>query len=686
MEAKEFAKVLNSLTTEQKIGQLFQTSAIYLHKDTKADNTGTIEALNIKEKELWSCGSVLNFANANEVNLITSKYQKLNNNLIDLAFMHDVIHGYRTIYPLPLALATSFNPELVKECSKMAALEARSGGVQVTFAPMVDLVRDARWGRVMESCGEDSYLNSVMAKAQIDGFHEGGLLTCAKHFVGYGAAEAGRDYNTTEISNYNLYNFYLPAFKTCIDAGVDMIMSSFNALNGYPLNANRELLVDILRNKWKFDGVLISDYNGVIEMLEHAVCQSEKECAEKAFNNQVDIEMVSVTYLKHLAELINEGKVEEAQLNRTVLRVLKLKDKMQSNKNLSLENENKVCGKKVHRELVRKAASECITLLKNDDETLPLKQKTSIALYGDYESRDVLGSWSCHGDKNEAVSLKEGLINTGFVVNNESNIAICVIGETAIMSGEAASRTDISIAKEHIQLVKNLKAKGKKVITVVHAGRPLVLSELVQYSDAILYAWFLGTESGNALGDVISGKVNPSSKLTMSFPRNVGQCPLYYNFFKTGRPKINDTKIVMRDYKSSYIDSLNSPLYPFGFGLSYTTFAFSNLKTSASTIKENGAITVSIDVKNTGKVAGKEVIQLYIQDVVGTRIRPVKELKQFKKIMLGAGEKQTIKFILKEEELRYFINKDNFASEKGEYTLMVGNSSEQYLSTTIMRE
>lgn len=683
-------KYVVALSLEEKAAQLFQTAATYLHQTT-AENTGLVETNNKTKAKFYNVGSILNFVGATEMKELSSLCIENSTAKIPPIFMHDVVHGYKTIYPIPLAMAGAFDEKMVEDCCEMAAKEATVGGVQVTFAPMVDLVRDARWGRVMESSGEDPYLNGVMGRAQIRGFKKGGLMSCVKHFAGYGAAEAGRDYNTTDISDYNLYEYYLRAYEECIKEKPEMVMTSFNLLNGIPVNGHTDLLIELLREKWGFDGVVISDYNAVAEMIAHGYAENEEQCAEIALNNEVDIEMVSSTYMDHLPNLVKWGRVSSEKVDRMLRRVLKLKEqaglfkvatgKADENK----EKELYLCEE--HRELARKAAEKCIVLLKNDG-ILPLNPTQEISLVGrNADEQNLMGEWHCHGEKEDCVSVSQGLKNLlGYSLNQtQSQTVIACIGEKSEMSGEAASKTNINLASEDVALIKDLFEQGKKVIAVIFAGRPLVLTEIEPYCNAIVYAWFLGTESGNAIANVLYGKAMPSAKLTMSFPRAVGQCPIYYNSFRTGRPKSKDDYCRTKDYCSSYQDEYNSSLYPFGYGLTYGKIQLSDLLTSSNTIKKDGEISVSITVENIGEYACEEVIQLYIRDKVSIPVRPIKELKGYKKVSLRAGEKKIVSFILTEEMLKFYKTKDKFVSEEGEFEIMVGCNSRDYLSTKLQR-
>ncbi len=710
------------MTILEKARQLTQINAVCLRKESNAKITGKKEELGISEEEMHQAGSTLNFSYGGEMSAIQEQYLAEGEGKIPLLFMQDVVHGYRTIFPIPLAMGASFDPELAEKCAAMSAREARANGVHVTFAPMVDLVRDSRWGRVLETTGEDPYLNGEMGKAFIRGFHQGGIACCVKHFAAYGAAEAGRDYNTTEISPHMLREFYLRAYQECLKERPEMVMSSFNMLNGIPVNGNTELLVDILRREWGFDGVLVSDYNAIREMIRHGYLENEKECARVAANNEIDIEMCSGTYIKYLPELVAEGKVPAETVDRMYDRVMKLKEKtgVLSDPYVGVdydEARQMELGRE-HRELVRRAAEESAVLLKNEG-VLPLKREEKIALVGPFaEEQRILGAWHCFGKPEEAVSVKEGmerLLNRSIPVakgceadllsEDTSHIAeavelaktavviVACIGEPSDCAGEGASRADISIPKVQVELLRQLKELGKPVVAVIFGGRAQVLTEVEPLVDAILYAWMPGTEGGSAIANLLYGQVCPSGKLTISFPRATGQCPVYYNHFNTGRPKKEDTPKYSY-YTSSYRDVNNAPLYPFGYGLSYTTFAVSDLTLCVEKAAEQEELLLrpgetmiaSVLVENTGTMDGEEVIQLYIRDYFASMVRPVQELKGFRKIFLKAGEKQRVEFEVTEEMLKFYDSKGEFTAEEGTFALMIGNSSDKVLRTDFRLE
>lgn len=704
-------KLIEEMSLEEKARQLTQVNAVVIHAGISAEITGADEGMDLSCEDAAGIGSVLNFGSPEEAVSIQDEYLEKSPHKIPLIFMQDVVHGYRTIFPIPLALGCSFDVRLAEDCTEMSAIEAKYGGTQVTFAPMVDLVRDARWGRVMETTGEDPYLNCLMGRAFVRGYHKGGILCCVKHFAAYGAAEAGRDYNTTDVSERNLKEYFLPAYRACVEEGADLVMSSFNLLNGIPLNGHKDLLVDTLRKEWGFDGVLISDYAAVKEMIAHGYLETMEECAETAIGNELDMEMMSSAYVRHLPELVKEGKVSEERINESLRRVLEMKEKAGLFEcpygDTDAEKAKDVNLSPAHRALARKAAVRSAVLLKNGG-VLPLSADRPFALAGPFaEEKNILGSWACHGRPEEAVSVKEGLETAlgrklvsakgcegDILAADESGIPaameavkgfktiVACIGEPSASSGEGASRADIRIPAPQAALVKALKEAGHTVAAVVFGGRPQVLSEIEPYCDAILYAWQPGTEGGNAIADLLLGKEEPTARLTMSFPRKTGQCPIYYNCFNTGRPRIPDT-LENSNYISSYRDTLNAPLYPFGYGLGYTDWELKGVRLSSEKIVEGGRVTVSALLKNTGKRAGSALVQLYIRDRFASVVRPLKELKGFQRVSLAAGEGREVCFDLSEEMLRFYTASGEFASEAGKFDVFVGLDSSTSLSAEL---
>lgn len=707
-------KLISQMTIDEKIGQLIQLNANFF-AESSADITGPWEKLGISKESLKTIGSVLNFQGADEMIAIQKKHLEEDKNKIPMLFMMDVIHGFRTIYPIPLALGASFDPETVVECSKMAAKEASAGGVQLTFTPMVDYARDARWGRVMETCGEDPLLNSVMGAAQVKAFQgddlsdSDNIATCVKHFAAYGGAEAGRDYNTVEISERLLREYYLPAYKACIDAGVTMLMPSFNSLNGVPSVANKWLMKKVLKDEWGFEGVVISDYNAIGELIRHGVASDRKAAAEMAFNCGCDIEMMSVTYHLHLKELVAEGKVKESDIDAAVERILDLKVALglfdDPFRDASAKKEAEVCLTPEHRDIARRAAEASAVLLKNDG-VLPFSEDVKkIALIGPFaNSKEIKGFWACNGKDEECVSVYEGirallpnaeitveggcsakwneLSRDGFdaaidAAKNADAVILC-LGEPQNYSGEGNSRADIGLTGVQNELAARCLEVNKNTAALIFNGRPLALCELDENCPAILDMWFSGSEGGNAAANLLFGRAVPSGKVPMSFPKATGQCPIYYNHTATGRPK-RTAENVHQPYASNYIDCGNLPLYPFGHGLSYTNFVYESMELDSHTLTKDDKITVTVKVKNDGTVDAKETVQLYMKDVFASSVRPIQQLIAFEKVAIAAGETATVTFEITEPMLRFWNAECELVSEKGEFKLFVGYADHPYI-------
>ena len=625
---------------------------------------------------------------------------------IPLVFSFDVIHGYRTIFPIPLGEAASWDPAAVERAAAVAAAEARAAGVHWTFAPMVDIARDARWGRIAEGAGEDPYLGSVIARARVRGFQGSDysapdrVVACAKHWVAYGAAEAGRDYNTTDMSEVTLREVYFPPFKAALDAGVGTFMSAFNDLNGVPTSANPFTLTHVLREEWKFDGIVVSDYESVRELMNHGFAANEAEAAREGLTAGVDMEMVSRLYNKHGAQLVREGKLSEKTIDEAVRRILRIKFRLGLFEKPYADEarERAVIFNSQHIAAAREVAARSMVLLKNERETLPLgKSLKSVAVIGPLadDRLNMIGSWSGDGKAEDAVTLLEGIkskvgpqtkisyskgcevlgdnaegIAEAVRMARESDAVIVAVGESADMSGEAASRSSLDLPGRQLDLIKALVATGKPVVVVLMNGRPLTINWVAENAPAILETWFAGTQAGNAIADVLFGDASPGGKLPVTFPRAVGQLPLYYNHKSTGRPPDPNNK-----YTSKYLDVGWTPLFPFGHGLSYTEFQLTNLHLSAPSIKSDGRLTVMVEVENVGKRAGDEVVQLYIRDVAASRTRPVKELKGFERVTLRPGEKRRVEFGLTPEHLGFYNRDMRFVVEPGEFKIAVGTSS-----------
>jgi beta-glucosidase len=694
--------LLARMTLEEKLGQLQQL-------DGEANGNFRPEHLDmVRQGRLGSTLNVRGVERTNRLQRIAMEESRLR---IPLLFGFDVIHGYRTIFPVPLGEASSFDTAAVERAASVAALEASAAGVRWTFAPMLDIARDARWGRIVEGSGEDPYLGAMMARARVRGFQGRDysapekVVACAKHWVAYGAAEAGRDYNTVDMSETTLREVYFPPFKAAVDAGVGTFMSAFNDLNGVPTSANPFTLTKVLRDEWKFDGFVVSDYESVKELLNHRVAADEAEAVRMALGAGVEMEMVSRLYNKHVANLIKEGKLSQATVDEAVRRILRIKFRLglfekpyadeTRERTLLLNSQNLAAAREV--------AGRSMVLLKNERDTLPISKGTrSIAVIGPLADSqlDMIGSWSGDGRKEDAVTLLAGLkakvaelagVTTkityakgcdimgdsteGFAeavrVARESDVVIVAVGESAEMSGEAASRSSLDLPGRQLDLVKAIHATGKPTIVVLMNGRPLTINWIAENAPAILETWFAGTQGGAAIADVLFGDVNPGGKLPVTFPRTVGQLPLYYNHKNTGRPPDANNK-----YTSKYLDVAWTPLFPFGHGLSYTQFRLTNLQLSAQMISLDGRLTASVEVENTGRRTGDEVVQLYITDVASSVTRPVKELKGFERITLRAGEKRRVQFTLTPQHLGFYNREMRFVVEPGAFKVMVGTSSE----------
>ncbi|KIL52914.1 beta-glucosidase BglX [Jeotgalibacillus campisalis] len=704
--------LLNQMTVKEKIAQLLQLAGpFYKGSNQQGQITGPMADMPITKDHILNSGSVLGVSGAAEVISIQQKHLEENRLGIPLLFMADIVHGYKTIFPVPLAIGCSWDLDLAKQSAEIAAKEAAVSGVHVSFAPMVDLVRDPRWGRVMESTGEDPYLNSLFGQAFVKGFQKEDLTrdfesvaSCVKHFAAYGAAEGGRDYNTVDISERQLRESYLPAYKAALDAGCEMVMTAFNTVDGIPATGNKELMRDLLRDEWGFDGVLISDWGAVKEMIPHGVAEDEKEAAKKAILAGLDIEMMTACYAQHLEELVEQGEVDLKLLDEAVIRILTLKEKLDlfnhPYRGASIEAEKEIVGHADHRKISRELAAKSTVLLQNQNQTLPLDQNQKIALIGPFaDSFDLLGPWAGVGVKEEAVTLEKALkdhlsednlirsqgcsiekitqsqLDEALHAASEADVVVLAVGESSSMSGEANSRTNIQLPQAQLELIEAVAKTGKPVVTILFNGRPLDLHGVVEHSDALLEAWFPGSEGGNAIADLLYGKINPSAKLSMSFPYNVGQVPVYYNHFNTGRPK--GAPDAQEHYVSDYMDSPNAPLFPFGFGLSYTQFAYDQFELSAEELTLDAEIKASIRVMNTGSYSGDEIVQLYIRDISGEIVRPMKELKDFVRISLEPGESKTVHFSIKEEQLRYHHKDLSFSSDAGKFEVFVGTNSQE---------
>ena len=699
--------LLNSLSIEEKIGQLMQLAPFFFIGDLKKEVYGPIQALGVKEEEVFLSGSVLGIGNASEMRRVQEAYLAKSRHKIPLIFMADIIHGYKTIFPVPLAMSTSFNPDLIKKAARISALEAQTAGIHVTFSPMADLSRDPRWGRVVEGFGEDPYLNQVYAKAMVEGYQHdgiekvGNLASCVKHFAAYGASEAGRDYNTVDMSRLNLHQYYLSGYKAAIDAGARLVMTSFNIIEGIPATQNKYLLRELLKEQWQFDGVVISDYDSLRQTIEHGTSEDDYDAAKKAILAGLDIEMATSSYVLNLKKLIENNEVPVSLLDDAVYRVLKLKDDLglfdNPFKGADEQKEREFVLSKENNKVALDVAKESMVLLKNDS-VLPLKNTQKIALLGEYsKSPHTIGPWSWHGRSEDCTPLYQAISKytkpllvsdsndlstlspSDYQALVESDVVVVAIGEHAIESGEAHSKTNLTLKPNDLRLIEDLSKLGKKIVLVLYHGRPLVLTDVEPKVHAILDTFFLGTMAQEAITETLFGFNNPSGKLTMSYPRSVGQIPIYYNYLNTGRPFKNDGN----PFTSFYLDEKNTPLYPFGYGLSYSSFKLSNYRLSKQIIRESEPILVSIDVENTSPIDGYETVQLYIRDYAAEVARPVQELKQFKKVFVKAKSKQTVTFELTVSDLVYVHSDLSTYADHGRFSIQVGNTSNQVHTTDI---
>ena len=689
--------LLAQMTLEEKLGQLQQL-------DGEGNGNFRPEHLELIRKGLL--GSTLNVRGAQRTNQVQRVAMNESRLKIPVLFGFDVIHGYRTIFPIPLGEAASWDPSLAERSTAVAAQEANNVGVRWTFAPMVDIARDPRWGRITEGAGEDPYLGAAFARARVRGFQGNDysapdkVLACAKHWVAYGAAEGGRDYNTTDLSENTLREIYFPPFKAAVDAGVGTLMSSFNAINGVPASANAFTLTKVLRDEWKFDGFVVSDYTAVRELINHGLVGNEQDAAAAALNAGVEMEMVSRSYNTFGPKLLEQKRLSMATIDEAVRRILRIKFRLGlfDNPYTDEAREPNALLRPESIRLAREIAGRSMVLLKNDRETLPLNKNVgSIAVIGPLadDRRAPLGWWSGDGKEENTVTPLAGIrakvssqTKVGYAKGCEvkddstagfqeavnlakgSDVAIVFVGETADMVGEAASRSSLDLPGRQLELVQAIHGTGKPTIVVLVNGRPLSIGWIVNNAPAILESWMGGTESGNAIADILFGDVNPGAKLPVTFPRTVGQVPIYYNHMNTGRPPEAENR-----YTSKYLDAPWTPLFPFGFGLSYTNFKITNLQLSAPPIQADGTLTVSVDVENVGRRAGDEVVQLYIRDVVATMTRPVKELKGFQRVTLQPGEKRRVTFVLDREQLGFWNREMRYVVEPGEFRVMVGSSS-----------
>jgi len=714
--------LMSKMTLEEKLGQL----NLPVSGDITTGQAGSSEiAKKIREGKVGGLFNIKSVEKICETQRLAVEQSRLK---IPLLFGMDVIHGYETVFPIPLGLSCSWDMVAIEQSARIAAIEASAAGINWTFSPMVDLCRDPRWGRASEGSGEDPFLGSKIAMAMVRGYQgnltqNNQILACVKHFALYGASEAGRDYNTTDMSRIRMYNEYFPPYKAAIIAGVGSVMASFNEIDGIPATGNKWLLTDVLRKQWGFRGFVVTDYTGINEMIDHGMGDLQTVSA-LALNAGIDMDMVGEGLLTTLPKSLKEGKVTIEKINEACRAVLNAKYKLGL-----FDNPYKYCDVNrskneiftpQHRAIARKTAAESFVLMKNENNTLPLQSSAKIALVGPLADAqlNMTGTWSVAAVNNQSITVLQGLrnavnnptqisyakgsnltadkaleeratvfgkslnrdnrsqqelLNEAIDISKNADVIVAALGESAEFSGESSSRTNLDIPDVQKHLLMELSKLGKPIILLVFNGRPLTLSWENEHIPAILDVWFPGSEAGDAISDVIFGKVNPSGKLSMTFPQNVGQIPIYYNHKNTGRP-LPDGQWFQK-FRSNYLDVSNDPLYPFGYGLSYSTFVYGTLRTSSTNLKGNQGLTVSVDVSNKSNATGKEVVQLYIRDVVGSVTRPVKELKGFQKVEIPANQTKTVSFVITTEDLKFYNYDLKYDWEGGDFDIMIGTNS-----------
>lgn len=730
MKERDLEQLLKEMSLKEKIGQMVQIPAQMLLEGGIV--TGPSESVELTEEMISLVGSVLGRAGAKELYEIQKAYVEKHPHHIPLLLMFDVVNGMETIFPIPLAQGCTFSAELVRKAAEVSAKEAAAEGLHVTFSPMTDLVRDPRWGRVMESTGEDPWLNAELGRAMVCGYQGTGKKTlllnekgkisgCVKHFAAYGAPEGGRDYDTVEISERSLKEDYLPAYQAAIEEGCAMVMTSFNTWNRIPSSGNRWLLRKILREEMGFEGVVISDYAAVDEMVKHGIAEDSKEAAKLAIMAGVDIDMVSTCYVKYLEELVRDGEVSETLIDEAVLRILRLKNALGLFENPYKDGnemeEAALLLNEEHRLCAREVAAASFVLLKNEgdceNKLLPLKKDSEqkVSLIGPYaDEKEIYGSWSFPKYPEKTITIREGIEKkrqkTGYAkgcirldhemhtrfgkteacseeeaktmrdeaikLAKASDVVVLCIGEHKDQTGEGGSRSDIRIPERQLQLLKELREVNENIVSVVFSGRPVELDEIEKMSKAVLMVWMPGTEGGNAIADVLYGDTIPQGKLSMSIPRSNRQIPVYYNHLMTGRPNETGTKI---GYCNGYIDESVYPLHPFGYGLSYTTFQYSKVSLDRESLTENEKICASVEIRNTGKLKGTETVQMYLTDIKGSVARPVKMLRGVKKVTLEPGECRRVEFEISEKMLRFYDIEMNYVSEAGRFYVSLGSDS-----------
>ncbi len=711
MNTIQIEALVKQMTRLEKIGQMTQITTSFFNVDG-AKATGTASRMKDVEQHKWIVGSVLGKLDAASMLRIQRDYLQHNRLGIPLLFMTDVVHGYKTIFPVPLALSCSWNPEVLRRTARVSALEAAAAGFQVTFSPMVDLVRDPRWGRVMESFGEDRLLLGQFGAAMVEGYQTDDLqqpdtlAACVKHFAGYGAAEGGKDYNTVDLSPLSLYNDYLPAYHAALQAGARLMMAAFNTLNGVPATANTWLLQDILRKQWGFDGTVISDWGAVKELIPHGVAAGSEDAARLSLQAGIEIEMMTTAYIEALPELCEQHPELEQKLDEAVTHILQLKQELglfdDPYRGVSEAREQEMLLHPSHRQAAREAAVQSMVLLKNQN-VLPLNPDHKLALIGPFaDNQHILGPWSVDGDPNHTVTVLEGLNQQGVHVQSlstddtridedalhqaielirQSDIVVLALGEREEWSGEAGSRASIGLPPDQLKLLRIAAAAGKPVIVVMFAGRPIELAEVAHHADAILMAWFPGTEGGHAIADILTGRSNPSGRLTMSFPYHSGQIPVHYNHLNTGRPAHLLTQ--EKRYKTQYLDVPNESLYPFGYGLGYSEFVYGDIDADTGELSIDRPLQVSIPITNNGDYTGCETVQVYIHDRVAEIARPVRELIAYRQIELKPGETARVEYTISAEMLGYYHTDLQYRADPGEFELIIGPDSHRGASVMI---
>ena len=738
MKDTKIIELLNEMTIDEKIGQMVQVAGDIFLSDNIDVSTGPLKNLELSNEMLYNVGSVLNIIGAERVRKVQDEYLSKNRLKIPLLFMDDIINGYKIAFPIPIAQGCSWNTEVIKTIAKISAVESNIAGANVNFSPMVDLSRDARWGRVMESVGgEDPLLGAIYARTTVEAYQGkdisklGNVASCVKHIAAYGAVEGGRDYNTVDMSEREFRQYYLPAYKSAIEANAELIMTSFNILNGIPATVNKALIQNLIRKELNFKGLIISDYGAIEETIAHGVAKDEKEAALKAIEAGVDIDMMSKIYANFLKELCLENKEIENKVNESVLRILKLKNRLglfeNPYGNSDVKKEKIYLMNEQNLKKAKELTQETFVLLKNKNNILPFNKNKNIALIGPYiDNIAITGSWCMFSDKSKCTTIldafkkkvdneklfyakgseilrqdeinsilkadglptinikneseeEERLIEEAKDIAKKSDVILLALGEHYKQSGEACSRSNISLPENQIRLINELNKLHIPMVMILFNGRPLQLNNIEDKLDGILEVWFPGTMGAEAITEMILGEVNPSGKLTMSFPQNVGQCPIYYNHYNTGRPHIDDLR-----YVSRYQDIPTESFYPFGFGLSYCNFKYKSLKLDKKEIKKNDIITATLEIENQSNNEGYEVIQLYIQDLYAGVVRPVKELKEFKKVYFKPNETKIVEFKINVEMLKFWNENLHYKAEEGDFKVFIGSDSVNTLEDTFV--